>query len=186
MAGDRSALRLPPYSPLRPVRQRRARPEPGAGAGIARCRRATGRHHRCRQRQRGANAHPAMPLLRRTHDHHRNLHPEPVEGRARRSAPRAATTARDGNLMMVRSRNPDTARPYRRRPTGHGTVSPDPPPGRLNQRQSMIKAGATALYTIRPVAPTCQTVIGKPLSRRSKSITQSSNPHRLCKPIHRA
>jgi len=88
--------------------------------------------------------------------------------------------------MMVCSRNPNIACPYRRFFTGHGTVSPNPAPGRLNQRQSMIKAGATAPYNSRPVAPTPQTVIIKPLSRRSKSIVRPSNPHRLCKPNHRA
>ncbi len=57
--------------------------------------------------------------------------------------------------MMVRSRNPC---PYRRFSTGHGTVLPNPAPGRPSQRQSMAKAGATALYNICPAAPTTQTV----------------------------
>ena len=49
-----------------------------------------------------------------------------------------------------------------------------------------MKAGATALYISRHLAPTTQTVIIKPLSRRSKSGAPSSNPHSPCKPTHRA
>ena len=88
--------------------------------------------------------------------------------------------------MMVRSPNPNIARPCRRSLTGHGTGLPNPAPGRLNQRQSMIKAGATAPYNSRPGAPTAQTVIVKPLPRSAKPIVRTSNPHRLFKPTHRA
>ncbi len=85
---------------------------------------------------------------------------------------------------MVRSPNPNIACPYRRFSTGHGTVLPNPAPGRLNQRQSMIKAGDTAPYDSRPVAPTAQTVIVKPLLRSAKPIGRHPNPHRPCKPNH--
>ncbi len=88
--------------------------------------------------------------------------------------------------MMVRSPNPNIARPYRRFSAGHETVSPHPASGRLNQRHSMIKAGATAPYNSRPGAPTAQTVIVKPLLRSAKPIGRHPNPHRLCKPNHRA
>ncbi len=80
--------------------------------------------------------------------------------------------------LMVRSPNPNIACPYRRFSAGHGTVLPNPAPGRLNQHHSMIKAGDTAPYDSHPVAPTAQTVIVKPLSCRSKAIVQHSNPHR--------
>jgi len=88
--------------------------------------------------------------------------------------------------MMVRSPNPNIARPYRWFLTGHGTGLPHPAPGRLNQRQSLIKAGATAPYNSRSGAPTAQTVIVKPLLRSAIPIVRHSNPHRLCKPNHRA
>ena len=86
-----------------------------------------------------------MPLLRRTHDHHRDL-------RARRPAARPAAPAQDWNLMMVRSQNPNAARPCRRFSTGHGAVLPNPAPRRPRQRQSMKKAGVSALYDHRLAA----------------------------------
>ncbi len=88
--------------------------------------------------------------------------------------------------MMVRSPNPNIARPYRWFSAGHGTGLPNPTPGPLNQSQSMIKAGDTAPYNSRPGALTAQTVIVKTLLRSTKPIVRHSNPHRLCKPNHRA
>ncbi len=88
--------------------------------------------------------------------------------------------------MMVRSPNPNIACSYRWFSTGHGTGLPNPAPGRLNQRQSMIKAGDTTPCNNRPGVPSAQTVIAKPLLRTSKPIVRHPNPHRLCKPNHRA
>ena len=88
--------------------------------------------------------------------------------------------------MMVRSQNPNAARPCRRFSTGHGAVLPNPAPRRPRQRQSMKKAGVSALYDHRLAAPTSQTVAIDLLSLPSKTIARPSNPHRACKPIRRA
>ena len=110
-----------------------------------------------------------------------------IETFERGARPRAPPPRRrTGNLMMVRSQNPNAARPCRRFSTGHGAVLPNPAPRRPRQRQSMKKAGVSALYDHRLAAPTSQTVAIDLLSLPSKTIARPSNPHRACKPIRRA
>ena len=131
----RPAARLPPHPALRAICQRWARREPGSGARTARrASAAEGAGYR-RQRRQYANARPPMPLLRRTHGHHRNL-------RTQRTAPRATS---DRTLMTVRNLNTD--RPCRRLTAGHGAVLPKPTPRwphpRYQTRKPAPRRGST-------------------------------------------
>ena len=99
--------------------------------------------------------------------------------RARR--PGAGLEPHDGSVTKPQCRSPMP--PVLDRPRRRFTKS-SPTPAR--QRQSMKKAGVSALYDHRLAAPTSQTVAIDLLSLPSKTIARPSNPHRACKPIRRA
>ena len=133
----RSARWLPPHPLLRPARQRRpcrqhrARPRTARTAMAPdRCHR--GRHHQAR---RAKVARASMPVLRRPHDHHRNL-------RARLPAQMPPATAgrdQDRHLMMQHLRSPPpknrSSISLARRPATI-VLAPPPHPTALLSRQS--------------------------------------------------
>ena len=66
---------LPPHPQLRPVRQRYPRRQRRPGASLARCAGGTarGREYQLRRGQRAQPALAAVSVLRRPHDHHRDI-----------------------------------------------------------------------------------------------------------------
>ena len=94
----RAAERFPPHPPLRPVRQRRARAKHRARASAprrARGRRPNATRAEAESEHRKTRDCAAMPVLRRPHDHHRNLR------RRASCAPAIAEPDHDRHLMIA-------------------------------------------------------------------------------------
>ena len=114
----RAAQRLPPHPTLRPVRQRRSGAQHRARPPSARRAQDPARQRASRSRQRDRNTFVCapMPVLRRPHDHRRDV---------RRSAPWALTAAepdQDRHLMIIAAL-PASQRRF-----------PSPPPARRTRK----------------------------------------------------
>ena len=135
--------------------------------------RARTRARRGRQRRRKSRACAAMPLLRRPHDHHRNL---------RRRAPRAFANAepdQDRHLMIAAAALPASlcrSPSLRRRAEPSGAVSPDRAPSSAPpRRQRPLVPRSTSRVAL---APTARTRAPPAALAPCATLQPPSNPHR--------
>jgi hypothetical protein len=118
----RAARRLPPHPPLWPVRQHFPRQQRRASTRAARRAEAPEQGGRCRlyRDRRTPHALASVPLLRRPHDHHRDLQPRQLA----RISPAVDARHQDRHIMTTtpEPQRPKAARLLRWFSTGHAVA----------------------------------------------------------------